>query len=161
MKTSALPLPSPSSHASSIVRATLRTPTPSPVPCPGAYDTSTSCDPAWHAIAVSTPPAPLYHYYGLANTANSEDSLDEEDRPRSRRVQSIVLPLPFPRTTAEPSDVFGTVRHNMTAAQHHKRRRAGAKLAAHVKRARTAAWVWRLCRDVARGGMLEEDNHSS
>ncbi|KAJ6564269.1 hypothetical protein B0H19DRAFT_1067848 [Mycena capillaripes] len=155
VKTSAPPSPSPSSHASSIMRVALHTPSPSPARCPGAYDTS-KCDGAWDAITSSTSPAPIYHFYGLANTV-SEDS-----ESGGRRVEHIAaFSLPVPQATAQRSDVFGLVGHNLTAVQHHKRRRTGAKLAAHVQRVRTALWVGRLCRDIARGGMLVEDNHSS
>ncbi|KAJ7504027.1 hypothetical protein B0H11DRAFT_2187507 [Mycena galericulata] len=78
MKTST---PSPSSHASSIVRAALLTPTPTPPsrgPCPGAYDTSPSCDAAWNASTSPTRRAPVvYHFYGLADSTTSDSVSDE------------------------------------------------------------------------------------
>jgi hypothetical protein len=86
--------PSASSHASSIVRAALRTPipspaTPSPARCAGAYEI-TSPNSAWDEAITSPAPPPKYHLYGLANSESSV--ADDQAEPTTKHAEPTALP---------------------------------------------------------------------
>ncbi|KAJ7811522.1 hypothetical protein B0H13DRAFT_2451231 [Mycena leptocephala] len=143
--------PSASSHASSIVRAALRTPipspaTPSPARCAGAYEI-TSPNSAWDEAITSPAPPPKYHLYGLANSESSV--ADDQAEPTTKHAEPTALPT-VPVQNTEDLDLFGPTQPQVIAAvQCHKRRRADAVLTMHVKRVRTTEWVQEIRRDIS------------
>ncbi|KAJ7858994.1 hypothetical protein B0H13DRAFT_1901651, partial [Mycena leptocephala] len=81
--------PSASSHASSIVRAALRTPipspaTPSPARCAGAYEI-TSPNSAWDEAITSPAPPPNIIYMGW-QTPNRALQTTKQNQQRKRRA---------------------------------------------------------------------------
>ncbi|KAJ7122379.1 hypothetical protein C8R44DRAFT_876678 [Mycena epipterygia] len=148
------PTPSASSHASSLVRAILRTPTVSPANRPTA-DTSASYSQAIVADITTPRSVPVYHLYGL-DSSTIGDSVFAEDtaEPTSSRLEPIALFIPVSARfsqglglDAKPQiiDVFGPVRYHPTSMRDHAQRCSDAALAARLKNVRTAAWHTRFC----------------
>ncbi|KAJ7863910.1 hypothetical protein B0H13DRAFT_2069921 [Mycena leptocephala] len=141
--------PLASSHASSIVRAALRTPipnpaTPSPALCAGAYEI-TSPNSAWDEAITSAAPPPKYHLYGLANSESCV--ADDQAEPTAKHAEPAALQL-YPLMGRQ--DLFGPTQPQVVATvQCHKRRRADAVLTMHVKRVRTTEWVQEIRRDIS------------
>ncbi|KAJ7728861.1 hypothetical protein B0H16DRAFT_1709743 [Mycena metata] len=148
--------PPPSSHASSMLRHALRSPTPSPPPVVKVK--------ARLFTPTTTPPtrkAPRYLLFGLdfgASDSSSTigDTVDDTES-AAKAVRPLVLP-PFccarPQQFAmdflpDQRDVFGPVRRKQPIkmplrAQTYTQRCVDARLAAHSKQLRTAAWVKRI-----------------
>ncbi|KAJ7442086.1 hypothetical protein B0H11DRAFT_2251711 [Mycena galericulata] len=141
---SCYPSPSPSSHASSILRAVFNAPiqspqrsTPSPAPVnPLAEDSAN--------LTGDLRSPPVYHYYGLDNSTIGSSDLEDAAQPVHKYLEPLVLPRRPSinkgnlREMSE-SDVFGPVRRPLERARCYNERRANAELAARVKHLRTAA----------------------
>jgi len=154
------PSPSPSSHASSILRAILQPPGPSAVPVKLAP--ADACD---AASSVDDTPSPrVYRLYGLDDSTIGSSDGDSVE-PAYKRLEPLVLPQP-PRSTGllhliftgklpevPDSDIFGPIRR--ARLQCYTQRRQRAELSARVKNLRTAAWVRQIRKDGARGGFLD------
>ncbi|KAJ7622957.1 hypothetical protein B0H17DRAFT_1340494 [Mycena rosella] len=164
--------PSPSSHASSILRAILARPTPSPKP-PIPTSQPPAAGPCPDPGRDSRDPSPLqlprYKMFGLASDSSASDASspigDSADSSSSVYKPVRRLKLPPPPSPHRPStrqitqevtrlDVFGPVHHNLTK---YTERRAAADHSARTKHHRTAAWIRRLRLDTVEGGLLESD----
>ncbi|KAJ7268421.1 hypothetical protein C8J57DRAFT_1717183 [Mycena rebaudengoi] len=162
---SSYPTPSPSSHASSILRAALGTPTPSPHHSPTpTHDTAANTVDS--SVDNNSPPPqrPVYNMFGLDLGASDSSSTigDSEANQRSmeppyKRIQPLVLPPRRHIITVSPnvkpratshSDIFGPLR---SPFNEYGQRRVAATHAVSRKRRRTAAWVNKLRMDIARG----------
>jgi hypothetical protein len=170
--------PSPSSHASSILRAALRSPTPS---TPNSPVNTTTCSRMLGATAAhSPPPQPVVYLlfgldFGASDLSSTMGDTETSQEPPHKHIRRLVLPPPpqgmatdqlytpgemFPpmvsrnklgmaRTLLISSkDIFGPLRH--PSARYAQRRTTAADTAAH-KRRRTAAWIQKLRSDLARG----------
>lgn len=85
------PSASASSHASSLVRAVLRTPTPSPA----AADPSADCPQTIVADPTTPPSIPVYHLYGLDSSTVADSVFEEKSaEPGSRHLERIALFIP-------------------------------------------------------------------
>ncbi|KAJ7751044.1 hypothetical protein B0H16DRAFT_1548633 [Mycena metata] len=158
--------PPQSSHASSMLRHALRTPTPSPPSPPRVVKVS----PRLFNTPTTTPSTtkvPRYLLFGLDFGASDSSSTigDTADDTESgaKAVRPLGLP-PFGCTRPQQfvmdflpvqRDVFGPVRREQpikmpSRTQTYTQRCVDARLAAHSRQLRTAAWVKRI-----RGDMVE------
>ncbi|KAJ6551094.1 hypothetical protein B0H10DRAFT_2242363 [Mycena sp. CBHHK59/15] len=162
------PTPSPSSHASSMLRAALKTPTSSPS---NPASERTSCDDNPTTTTDSTPQAPVYHLFGLdfrASISSSTTGSSNDAESGIRSIRRLVLPPFHYGTPFNPpvktrlatrckDDIFGPhARHNSSRLREYMQRCADADLAAHARYLRTTAWVRKLRRDVAQAEMSHE-----
>ncbi|KAJ7140293.1 hypothetical protein C8R43DRAFT_1018174 [Mycena crocata] len=153
---------SPSSHASSILRAVIVNPTPStpsaitvPVNLPAGSARGPSCctptSPPYSALA--------YKLFGLDDSPIGSSDV-ESTTPAYERLDPLVLPTPPPgplyHFTKQPRDiqeydVFGPVHRPF---QPYAQRQVDARLAARAKHLRTRAWIKRVHRDAVRGILI-------
>lgn len=180
---SCYPSPSPSSHASSILRAVLKTPTPSPeklAPIPGRPAPVNLATEISGSVSLTgdlrSPHIIVYHLYGLDDSTIGSSDNDDAAEPAYKHLEPLVfLPLlPAINTITSPQetresvspwllldsncltrskDVFGPVRVPPWRTQCYDKRRAKAELAARIKLVRTAAWVRRVCRDTMKANV--------
>ncbi|KAJ6622966.1 hypothetical protein B0H10DRAFT_1944270 [Mycena sp. CBHHK59/15] len=179
------PTPSPSSHASKLIEAVLRTPTPHPpLPCTACIadpsnpvDASPSFD--------SQPAPPVYNLFGLdyetkstsADTDSVRLSVTAVDRelqyehlwPFKSPPKASCWPLiPVTKCSAKSCrgargvsvgrmDVFGPLilRHRSPSIDDNAQRQIAAGLTAHTMQLRTILWIRKLRRDTAKAVLVQ------
>ncbi|KAJ7483005.1 hypothetical protein B0H11DRAFT_2280009 [Mycena galericulata] len=168
---SGYPTPSDSSHASRVLAAALRTPIQRAPPTPPPACITNPIADGLDGNVSDSRSAPVYHLYGLdygtdttSDTGSARLSASVVNESQYERVFPLKLPLktlwrpPIPegnQSNAIASDVFGPVilrRKNQDIVY----RQLTAGRAAHVQHLRTVHWVRKLCRNAARGALIQD-----